>query len=120
MTNRLKQRLIITLLLAATSASVHAAEGTGTFPAISPDYHDSPSFFSDMGGRALQLVGSTAQVFNRKLAHSISTSSFRMTPADLPAPENWDYEYWDYVKEPKSYVMPTMEGGLMFEVQIKY
>ncbi|HDP89419.1 MAG TPA: hypothetical protein ENN42_05605 [Thioalkalivibrio sp.] len=124
--NSLRNGLPATLLMAViASTPLHAADagGMAPFPASGPDYRYTPSVFSDVGTRARQLVDYTTQslqVFNQRLAHSISTSTLRMTPADLPSPDNWDYEYWDYVKEPKSFVMPTTEGGVMFEFQFKY
>ena len=114
--------LAAALFLAA--APVHADDGTTAgFDPMGLDYHSSPSLLSEMGNHTRVLVDSTLQnfrVFNQRLARSIDYTEFRMTAMDLPAPENWDYEYWDSVKEPKSFVMPTEDGGLLFEFHFKY
>ena len=117
------------LALALAAPNLHAADGSTVtapgfgFEAPGPEYHEPASLFSTMGTGTRLLVDQTMQnlrIFNQRLAHSLDQTEFRMTAAELPAPENWDYEYWDYVKEPKSFVMPTEDGGLLFEFQFKY
>lgn len=127
--NRIFKQLATTsralpLLLCTFSMPLYAADkGDDTLAFSALDYHAQPTLFSGMSARTRVLVDNTMQnfrVFNQHLASSLERTEFRMNAMDLPAPENWDYEYWDYVKEPKSFVMPTEDGGVMFEFQFKY
>lgn len=116
----LPKALSLSLCMALTTPVIAADDDAFTTSAM--DYRAQSSMFSGMGDRTRQLVESTMQnlrVFNQGLARSMDRTDFRMSAMDLPAPDNWDYEYWDYVNQTKSFVSPTSDG-VMFEIEIKY
>ena len=110
------------VLLCIAAASAHAEDAGSAFTSAAIDYRTESSLFASMGDRTRGLIDGTMQnfrVFNQRLARSLDYTDLRMSALDLPAPDNWDYEYWDHVNQTKSFVTPTSDG-VMLELQIKY